>query len=1131
VRADTIYRDRLTGDGEAFGQVSIMEPGATNLVTGDHAIFHGDRDVAEMDRNPVLISRQRSGGPLHSTAGLMRFHRGEDRVVMIDSVRIRQANVRARADTAVAHGRTRLVLTGAPEVRRGERNVMFGNLIEFQYAGGQLRRVILVGEARMEDTSPDSLAALYRGLPALDVLEGDSISIEFEEEQIRRTVVVGEASSRYTPTDLTDEVATNDVEGDTILIYFRDDQAQRVDVRGNMAGTYRFARIAEMEERRGRSRRLADVLARAEDDTTAGDGPDSLDAVRADALRLAAVDSVAREVGVALPPPDDDATLRPGVVDSLLAAAMDSLAGAGLDTSRSDLDFQGTSQLVRYSGDEVSFALRDRKIDIAGDGRLEYDTMVLTAQRIKLDTDERELYAEGDPLVEDAETIAGERMGYNFHHKTGAVAEGVTAMDEYYYVGDDIRRFEDTTLKIRKGKMTSCDLEQPHYHFWSDKMKMRMEDKVVAAPVVLHVGRVPVFALPFYYKSLKTGRRSGILFPSFDFGWSSREGRYIRDFGYYWATNDYMDFIFEGDYNERSDLGLRVSNRYRKRYTFNGGIDYSRKEGLGDSNVVSEWQLRWNHTQPTLFDDYNFRAQVKLASKTLSSNDLAGSNDRDKVSGQLSSNVTVARTWSWGNANVTASRDEFPNAVAGDQQYNMTAPSLGLGFRQISLLPDLRGPGRGSMVGDLLRATDFRHNYTLRSSEQGYELRTARQYQATGSWSLTTTAPRLWIFDLSANTAAGQSWTRNENKGRSFDAVDSVFVPLDDVVEDTTPSWSVGANARTALYGLFPINLGVIRTLRHTLRLGTGWTLRPGLSGHQDHSTSYTFSMGNVIDVKYLSADSDTTLTEKKLDGLLDWDLSTGYSPKAAPDRRWSDIRSSLLVRPGQSRFLRLQVNNTIDPKKLALKSTTFNYGLNFSSRFDLGGVSAPPPPARSAAIERLGLPADASADSLRPEDDPLLAEEAAARQDELFNGEENSFYDFYERPGRGGDRGQTKDATEGGRYIPFDVGANISFAYTNRTAAGAATKRATAGANARLNLTQNWSLNYNASFDLDLNLPTRQQYSLNRDLHCWRLEFTRTISTVDSSFGFRFYLRSIPELKFTRGREDYMGSVTGNLY
>jgi hypothetical protein len=79
---------------------------------------------------------------------------------------------------------------------------------------------------------------------------------------------------------------------------------------------------------------------------------------------------------------------------------------------------------------------------------------------------------------------------------------------------------------------------------------------------------------------------------------------------------------------------------------------------------------------------------------------------------------------------------------------------------------------------------------------------------------------------------------------------------------------------------------------------------------------------------------------------------------------------------------------------------------------------------------------------------------------------------------------------------------------------------------NSTPNLTRNWKIRYTASFDLATGTATRQQYSLHRDLHCWRFEFNRTISAVDSQFGFRIYLRSIPSLKFARGREDYMGSV-----
>ena len=767
--------------------------------------------------------------------------------------------------------------------------------------------------------------------------------------------------------------------------------------------------------------------------------------------------------------------------------------------------------------------------------------MKLTADHIKLDTVDRELYAEGDPVVDDSETIVGERMGYNFRHRTGAVAEGVTSFDEYYYVGDEIKRFADTTLKICNGKMTSCDLAEPHYHFWSSRMKIRMGDKVVAKPIVLRIGRVPIFALPFYFKNLQEGRRSGILFPNFDFGWSSREGRYIRDFGYYWATNDYTDFIFEGDYNERSELGYRVSNRYVKRYAFNGGVDYSRRIGLGDSQL-SEWQLRWNHNQPTLFDDYKFRADVRLASQTLRNNDLSSTSERDIVSGQMKSNIYLSRSWTLMSANLSANRDERVNAGDDDPTtdnliYSMTLPSLSVSFRQFALASPAGAGQRAGLGRTLLSNTYFKQSYSFTSKRTGYEVSDVADYAASGSWSLTHQPPRLGIFNVSFSANGGQNWSRTTTDGRQYVAdTDSTghYETLDEWEESTRPSLSFGANVGTTLYGLFPVKLGRLQAIRHTLQARCGWSLRPGLGSKQAHGTSYTFSLGNRFDVKYLSSEGDSTLTEKKLDGLVDWSLSTSYNPKAEPDSRWGDISSGLTVKPGQASYLRLKVSNSIDPRTLSLKSTRFSYSLNFQGKLDLGAVAAVPEARRNDAIDRLGLqPGGAAADSTRgpggegvAPDDPLGADEDfLAESDRFFEGEDDAFYDFYDQPAAE-QHGDTRDRTEGGRFLPFNVSASISYSYTNASQ----TKRANGNFSVGANLTRNWEVSYNTSFDLVEGSPVRQQFNLSRDLHCWKLEFNRTISTVDSQFGFRIYLKSIPSLKVTRGREDGMSSLAGSL-
>ena len=1115
VMADTIFQDRETGDGEAFGHVRIMEPGAKSLVTGDHAFFTSEGETAEVDVNPVLTSREQQGDVLTSVAGLMRFHRSEDRVVMVDSVRIDQGQTRARADTAVVHGQEHMVLTGEPEVSMATTSVMKGDRIEFFYTEGQLREVLVIGNGRMEDTAPDSLSRIYQGLPKLDVLEGDSITVELDDEKITRTVVIGNARSRFTPQDLSDEVATNDVSGDTIIINFRDQQVKRVKVLGNAVGTYRFAKIAAMLEMLGRSRRLVDQLARSGADSAAA--ADTLTWLGASPAQISSA-------------------------DSLLTAALDSLAAAGFDTSQSNLDFLASAQQVDYAGNEVTFEMVDRTMDIQGEGSLEFGTMKLMADHIMMDTDERELYAEGNPLVEDADSIVGDRMGYNFEHKTAAVEGGVTAMDEYYYRGESIRRFPDQTMKICRAKMTSCDLEDPHYHFWSDNMKMRPGDKVVAAPVVLHIGHVPVFALPFYYKSLKSGRQSGVLFPSFDFGWSSREGRYIRDFGYYWATNDYMDFLVEGDFNERRDFGFRIQNRYVNRYAFNGGIDYSRKDGLGEGTTTREWQFRWNHNQPTLFDDYKFRADVKMASTTLTSNDLAGSNNRDVISGQLNSTVYVSRNWSFMGANLSLKRDERTNAEDPDdpgsnnQLYSMTLPSFSLNVKQLTLAPSLHGGEKGSFAGNVLRNTYFSQGYSFNANQVGRELTDTKAYQANGNWSLSMRPPRIGIFNVSVTASAAQGWRRDELEGSLWTpdtnlAAGGAYRDTSSTIEETSPSLSFGTTLGTTMYGMFPLKVGRFRALRHTARFNSSWSVRPGLKNRQDYSSTIGLGFDNRFDLKYMSQENDTTLTEKKLDGVIDWSLNTSYNPQGPPTRRWGDISSGLTVKPGQSRYLRLKVNNSIDPNTLALKSTRFSYQLSFSGRLDVGDVGEVQEQERNAAIDQLGVDLAAAADSVRAdgrygeydEDGNFID---TSEQEELFDGEESSFYDFYNRPGRQEKAGD-KDPTEGGRFIPFDINASFSYSYTNATRA----KRATGNFAANTNLTRNWQVRFQASFDLVTGTAIRQQYSLHRDLHCWRFEFNRTISAVDSQFGFRIYLRSIPSLKFARGREDYMGSIGGGVF
>ncbi|HPF35803.1 MAG TPA: putative LPS assembly protein LptD [Candidatus Krumholzibacteria bacterium] len=1126
VHADTVVNRDSSEQGEAFGHVIMVDPGGDSVVRGGHAVFDRDGGRVTVDRLPSLESRDGEREPLVADALLMDFLRDEDLVVMVDSVRIRQGATRALADTARVYGRELMRLTGRPVMDDGEGAVFRGTVIETWYEDGEPVRVRMEGEASVEDDEPGDLAVRYPGLPEMDVLSGDTITVHMREGRPHRSVVVGRARSVYVPVDAAKEVAFNDVRGDTILIAFADKGVRQVDVRGSMTGTYSFMRLEELGARAAAAAVVLDSVLAARGDTLAALLPDSLAA----SLPTRVADWSGLD-------PLQGAMLARALVDSLTAhgdtalvytaqrALADALRDTLADGRGSTVDFTANRELVDYSGGQGLFQLADKRIVLRRDARLLYGSIDLKAQDIRLETGTRELYATGTPLLVDGgEKIAGRDMAYDFGNRTGAVKNGVTSMDGYFYVGRHIKRFGDGELKIRGGKMTSCDLDRPHYHFWADKMKIKMDDKVVAKPIVLKVGEVPLFALPFFFKSLQSGRRSGILFPTFDFGWGSRTGRYIRDWGYYWATNDYTDFTVRGDWNERSELTWQISNRYIKRYAFQGDVRYSRRSTLGSQAGTRQWQFFWNHNQPALFDVYNFKADVRMSSTTIERTDLLNDVGQEVINGQQVSNVNVSRRWSFGSGNVSFKREEYVNAadtlLATNKRLSTQAfPSLAVSFTNRPLASPSRA-GSGGFLRDLLSNTYFQHSYGASRQVTTFETTRSTLDRANGNMSLTVTPPTVSVFNVSTGLTAGFTYARNDTAGALYDEDADAMVPIASEVETTTKSLAVKSDVSTTLYGLFRARVGSLRAVRHTLRMSASHRWRPELDGVQTADQSVSLSMGNRFDLKFRAAETDSGETYRKLDGVVDWSLNTTYDPDLEKKDRWGDIGSVLSLKPGSSRYLNVSVTNSYDPYAMHMKQTTFRYSLDFSGRFDTGGRSREDKRERNAAMAALAAADSLGAAPVTDEPDPWQPEEAERADD--FGG----YGAFEDQEQKSGD-----DQTAGGRFIPWRLSSSLS--YSKNHVSDVLTARMSL--NASVTLTRAWSASWRGSYDFQTGLLTSQTWNLERDLHCWNMRFSRSVSSVDSQFGFIISLRAISDIKVTRGRSDMvaggLSGLTNRLY
>ncbi|MCK5078096.1 MAG: LPS-assembly protein LptD, partial [Calditrichia bacterium] len=250
---------------------------------------------------------------------------------------------------------------------------------------------------------------------------------------------------------------------------------------------------------------------------------------------------------------------------------------------------------ISYNADSIQFSVSKKTTYLSGNAKIKYGKTTLTAEKIAIDWNNSELRAEavqdtvdslgfpvykGIPHFEEkgTEPMEGLRLTYNFDTKRGRIWEGTTEMDPGYYRGVNIKKIGDKTMLIKDGYFTSCDHKNdPHFFFHSKKMWMRVGKKMVAKPIVLYIADIPIFYFPLAYMSLQKSRRSGIILPKYG---QSTHGRYLKDFGYYWAMNDYMDMTLRSTYYDKGLWVYSGNYRYLKRYLLGGSVsgDYSPKD-------------------------------------------------------------------------------------------------------------------------------------------------------------------------------------------------------------------------------------------------------------------------------------------------------------------------------------------------------------------------------------------------------------------------------------------------------------------------------------------------------------------------------------------------------------------------
>ena len=213
-------------------------------------------------------------------------------------------------------------------------------------------------------------------------------------------------------------------------------------------------------------------------------------------------------------------------------------------------------QPIIVDGDKVEYFEQEGKIVAEGNVSITYGDVVLTCDRIEVNTKSRRALCEGNVTIKHPEgTLTGERIKYDFEKKEGEVIGGEVDAFPWFGSAEETSKVGENEYLLRKGFVTTCDLDEPHYRITAKEIRVFPDDKVIAKNVVAYIGKVPVMWFPYYYHPIIQTRAKVQFIPGLNGDW-----------GYFLLSA--WRFYIKG--NSRVDVLVD----YRTKKGFAAGVDF-----------------------------------------------------------------------------------------------------------------------------------------------------------------------------------------------------------------------------------------------------------------------------------------------------------------------------------------------------------------------------------------------------------------------------------------------------------------------------------------------------------------------------------------------------------------------------
>ena len=301
-----------------------------------------------------------------------------------------------------------------------------------------------------------------------------------------------------------------------------------------------------------------------------------------------------------------------------------------------DESFENTATFT--ARDSIYADIRKNRIYLYGDAKVHYTDIDLTADYIEIDMEKHEILPNytydadsnkvGVPNIKmDGQEMEVGKIRLNYETKKAFIQEVKIKQDENFLYMDVAKRQENEEIHFKKGRFTTCDLPEPHYHFQLSKAILIPEKRIVSGAMNVWIKNVPTpigFPFAIIPQKKENDRTHGFIFPQI--APQSPMGMGLQNLGYFIPFNDTIQTTFMASGYSRGSWDLSNMTSYKIRYKFSGSTRVSfqqLRQSFPSKSRSNKLSVNWTHTQDTKANPYwNFSAKVNFVSDNNSKNNI-----------------------------------------------------------------------------------------------------------------------------------------------------------------------------------------------------------------------------------------------------------------------------------------------------------------------------------------------------------------------------------------------------------------------------------------------------------------------------------------------------------------------------